>query len=386
MRLKNIIIPSIILSSLVGATYDQSSTPNTQTDMSSALGNAISFPANNFGFSSSPFGAYIQPTPSPSPTPSGSYGGSSSTNESSTPTPISTPTITKIEDKNKTTLDLTKNGIIEVDNDGNIKQTLTTDNGVIELEAKSSGEVLIKYNDLNLEVKKGSSVKVNDDNSIEISREVKVDGKSVNTQINIDSNGYITAQINYANGEILNFEFPMDSLNKEVLLEDNTLVLIYKSVTSFFIIENDSSNRRGVTYGKESVKIIPINTEAQFEEKLYLDKNYRGVILRSGEADILIDGKILEMQKDKEYIIIIQNSEKALNSIYDEDTNYLHLREGWSLISSPINSEINVTETFWTNTLAYKFNKNSWIKEPEILKPNEGMWIKYNFNIYVHFK
>ncbi len=436
MKLKNIIIPSIILSSLIGATYDQTTTPITQTDMFSLTG--ISFPANSFGFSSSPFGDYVQPTPTPTPSPT--------VTPTLTPTPYITPTIiepkiklqisnfniqesnidqkdgsnpneqifensetlsngtkanTQIklsdkefnlnvsilgEDKNSNDTNIKAPSDIEVTMDSSGNSTLKVDND-IEVIAKRDGKVGIKHKDLNIEVKSsGANIEISENKTITISKEnIDSNNKKTISTITITADGEITANIINSNGVKQAFNFPIDSNNKGAKLENNALVGEYKALSEFFIVK-DNSYTRGVNYGEKSVKIIPINTESQFEEKLYLDKNYRGIILRSGEAEILIDGEILEMEQDKEYIIIIQNSDtKALNYIYNKNKNYLHLTEGWSLISSPINQELNITETFWTKDLAYKFKNNRWIKNPENLKPNEGMWIKYNFNIFVYF-
>ncbi len=431
MKLKNIIISSIVISNyLVGATYDQSTTPQTQTDIPKLCG-AISFLSNTFGASNSLFFSCNEITPTPTSTPS----------SNPNPTYI-TPTITEpkvklqitnfsIEESNIDQKDginpneqifenseTLENGteantqiklsdkefnlnvsILGEDENTNIKapsdieltmdssgnSTLKVDND-IEVIAKRDGKVEIKHKDLNIEIQSnGSNIEIDEDKKITISKEVIINNKKVVSTIEIQSNGEVSASIINSNGTKQAFNFPIDSNHKGAKLENNALVGEYKALSEFFIVK-DNSYTRGVNYGEEYVKIIPINIEAQFEEKLYLDKSYRGVILRSGEADIIIDGETLEMEKDKEYIIIIQNSDtKALNPIYDENKNYLHLRKGWSLISSPINKELNLTETFYTSEESYKFNNNRWIKNPEILKPNEGMWIQYDFNIFVHF-
>ncbi len=308
---------------------------------------------------------------------------------------LTSQTVAKVRDKNqiieinlkddkkeiKTLLEFTRDGVVEIDSNGNVKQTFTTNDNEVELEAKNSGEVIIRHNDLNLEVNSGSNIVVNDDKTIEISKEINIDGKNVNTKINIDTNGEVNAKIEYSNGESVTFNFPTNSNTKGAILEDGALIGEYKALSKFFIVKDNNYNR-GVNYGSNSVEIIPLSSEAKFEEKLYLDKNYRGVILRDGEAQILIDGETFDMQENKEYIIIIQ-SNNYLNSIYID--NYLKLSKGWSLISSPINSEINISKTFHTKDIAYKFHNGYWIKNPKILKPSEGMWIKYDFNIFIYF-
>ncbi len=68
-----------------------------------------------------------------------------------------------------------------------------------------------------------------------------------------------------------------------------------------------------------------------------------GMILRNGEASIIIDNKTIPMQEDKEYIVLVIEESSFKEIYYD---SLLHLNSNWSLISSPINSELNISESF----------------------------------------
>ncbi len=434
MKLKSILLSSILLNSLVGATYDQTTSPQIQSDIPKLCG-ALTFISNIFDASNYPFGTCPTPTPSPTSTPS----------NTSSVTNYIAPIITKIKlqisslgvqeaninqkngsntdeqifenseilsdgkkadtqikltdkefnlnisiiegDKNSDETNLKAPSDIEVTMDNNGNTTLKVDEGV-EVTAKRDGKIEVKHKDLNIKVKSnGANIEISEDKTITITKEnTTVDNQTSIATIEIKANGEIKASITNSNGIKYDFNFPTDSNTKGATIENGALVGEYKALSKFFMIK-DNSYQRGLIQGEESVEIIPLNNEAQFEEKLYFEQNYRGIILREGEAEIIVDGVPINMESDKEYILIIQTVESDklnLNKIYNKDKNYLHLKKGWSLISTPINSELNVTDTFYTKDLAYKFQNNSWIKNPEILKQNEGMWVKYNFNIDVH--
>jgi hypothetical protein len=269
---------------------------------------------------------------------------------------------------------------LSMDNKGN--STLKIDKD-IEVIAKRDGKVEVKSKDFYLEIKSnGANLVVSEDKTITISKETIIDNKITIATIEIQPNGEVKASITNSNGIKYDFNFPQDSNSKGAIFDGNALVGKYKALSGFFVVK-DKTYTRGITFGDNYVKIEPKNSETLFEEKLYFNKNYRVIILRSGEADLIIDGNSVEMEQDKEYVIIVQNNNKAiLNTIYRD--NYLIMTEGWSLISSPIESEINVSDSFYNSKLNYKFENQKWIKDSKILKSGEGMWLKSDFDAYIY--
>lgn|GEM_PF-4612493 len=286
-----------------------------------------------------------------------------------------------IKESNKkigeTKLKAPSNAKLIMDSSGN--SIITTDSGV-EIEAKRDGGVKVNHNQFNIDIKEyGSSVEISEDSSITIT---KNSGANI-SKIQIKPTGEIEAKLIKPSGVEYNFDFPINSNNKNIVLDNSALVGEYKALDRFFIVK-DNNYKRAIQYGNTSVEIVPISNNTKFEEKLYLDKNYRGIILREGEAQVIVDSRSTDMEIDKEYIIIIENA-SILSSIYNKTQNYLYISKGWSLISSPINRELNISKTFYSSELNYKFNNNSWIKNPQSLKPNEGIWIKYSFDFNVYF-
>ena len=151
----------------------------------------------------------------------------------------------------------------------------------------------------------------------------------------------------------------------------------FKTSHSFKI--NDKS-QRAVIEG-ENIEIVGTTQWQKFEEKQYFDGK-RTIKLVLGKAKVIKDRVEEDLIQDVEYELPPSFANTQNSST---NKNYLNLKKGWLLISSPINQELNILETFYTSEVSYKFQNNSWIKELETLKPNEGMWINYNFNIYVHF-
>ncbi len=251
---------------------------------------------------------------------------------------------------------------ITQDNEGNInsKTTLTNKDKekIIEQLENSSIDFIVKEVDLTVDIKADGS-----SNALAkiLTNDKKTKTYSLSSRKNTSNVRIYVLNSNQANSFFL----------IKALFETKPKTTLRAKNNERVVIENDS------------IKITSISDLQEFEENQYIDK--RTIKLISGRANILKDGIEEEMIIGFEYEFIPTSEAKALNAIYDEDTHYLYLKKGWSLISSPINQELNITETFYTSEMSYKFHNNSWIENPKILKPNEGMWIQYNFDIYVHF-
>ncbi len=280
-------------------------------------------------------------------------------------------------------------------------------NAEVNVNANSEGNIKIivqKIVQVDLKTPTGSQIRQDNSGRVVSSSEVSANiGESNVKDIKVEMSAEITGNLITTakitnNKQILTYklELPKKIDSGEMRLIKNSKSTssnnIYDGIKSIFQTSNNfkiiDKSKRAVIEG-ENIEIVGSSNWQKFEENQYFDGK-RTIILRLGSANVIKDGIQEELIKDVEYELppsINSDTQTFLSAIYTENTNskYLHLFKGWSLISSPINSELNISNTFKTKDIAYKFKNNSWIKNPEILKPNEGMWINYDFNIYVHF-
>jgi hypothetical protein len=125
-----------------------------------------------------------------------------------------------------------------------------------------------------------------------------------------------------------------------------------------------------------SIEIIP-NSDAVFEESIYLDRN-RTIKLISGSSQISIDGTISSMILDRIYQL--PNIETELDRSYKarETSTELSLKSGWNLVGSPIDNDITDPFIFGNYDSIYIYDNGIWYKNPDSISYHLGFWIKSN--------
>lgn len=321
--------------------------------------------------------------------------------------------VIKISDKaekiiKQTILRAPKGSEVEMDEVGNLKQIITTTKAKAEILAKSSGQIEAKI-DINDDeslkrefiVPAGSETEIKEDGTTTATNELEGDKGNYETNVEITADGEVSAtaflyeesskRAKISTGLLtasysarrdfssVKVEFIWDEVEERKLRKITSGLLKATYTTRReFSFDGEESYYRAIDASSATNIIITPSPEATFEENQYFlgeNEGYRTIKLTEGEANISIDGESSTMGED-EYILP------------EVDGKELYLYEGWNLISTPIDvtvsgdvtsEDVNYTlDSFGSYVELWKFNNNSWEKNPDLVNSGDGFWIYLN--------
>lgn len=297
---------------------------------------------------------------------------------------------------------------ISIDESGNSEQVLDSNSSISKVKTKISGEIEgsleLKLDDnLTTEMPKrafiapaGADTTIDESGTTQTINEAQsVDGSKIKTQIDIESNGRISAlatkeanssqrAIGYS--EVLaSYVAPSYSTRGKIF--DATIKVLFEDYQNRAIgggkFEITYSAREEFSFAGEFIEsdsatisnsITPTTDIAKFEEIQTFDGS-RSLTLTEGSADIELNGELQSMN---------------LNQTYDIPTvenRALELSKGWNLVSLPLNGKIDSSississgaynfSIFDNYSVIWVYRDGVWSLNPDEILASEGFWIK----------
>jgi hypothetical protein len=262
--------------------------------------------------------------------------------------------------------------------DGDIEQEFNIDGKKSKMTTKNSGQSSLSIsnaeNNIDIEINKGAQAVIRKNGDVVASEKV---GSFAVTMQAKPSTGKVETMIKTPTRGIIKITNPTGTKNNKIRYENiDTARAMFSSVKAVQHMESDRtfvvSERRD---GTPTEQILP-KGECAFEENTYLEEGVRTIVLLEGEAQILQNGKYIDMIIDEEYKLGLQKAAYPLN-IQSFISRKIKLNEGWNMITSPYDSETAFVDTPFGSKYEkiYNYTNDTW-SEGDSIKPNMGNWVK----------